>query len=102
MKQAYGARKLSRWTTRTKEASATRGYIFSVMAVTLIGLHASAADRSYFELFTSALANETSRLGFVTNLNLVDTSNPGPVISNAPISFERFRNSGELLGLKLA
>ena len=58
-----------------------------------------AAELSYFERFTQALTNGAS--GFISDVDLVDTNNLGPIVTNSPISFEKFRASGELRGIKL-
>ena len=60
---------------------------------------AVAAEPTFYELFTRVLA--TGRGGFLRDASLVDTNNPGPLITNAPIPFFRFVRGGELAGVRL-
>jgi hypothetical protein len=71
--------------------------VVALAALALLALHACAAERGYYELFTEALTNGSS--GMIASTNLVNTNNLGPVIGPT-VSFMKFRQ-GELAGIKL-
>jgi len=72
-------------------------YVFSVGVAVFVFWEACAADCPYYEVFKEALSN--GQKGVLTSVSLVDSSNPGPMITNA-ISLDRLRE-GELIGVRL-
>ncbi len=77
----------------------TRGLcLVELMMATLFALAVPAAEHTYYERFTQALTN--GQRGFLTGTDLVNTNNPGPCLTTAPISFKSF-TSGELARIKL-
>lgn len=72
-------------------------YVFSVGVAVFVFWEACAADCPYYEVFKEALSN--GQKGVLTSVSLVDSNNPGPMITNA-ISLDRFRE-GELIGVRL-
>ncbi len=73
-------------------------FFLSGITAAFVVMAACAADHSYYELFQDALAKQQSVV--VEGVSLVDTNNSGPGITNAPLSFGKFRK-GEIDGIRL-
>jgi hypothetical protein len=68
-------------------------------AIGLGALSGVADEKGYNERFHTAVALD--KTGFFWDSSLVDTNNQGPVITNLPVLFKMFHESGELAGVKL-
>jgi hypothetical protein len=75
----------------------TRAIRFLALAALVLATGVTAAERSYYDLFIEESTNGPSR--FLGNPILLDTNNPGPIITTN-IPFQRFRQ-GEIAGVKL-